>query len=118
MSLLNESFRHPDLLRDMSDGCWLHVGLQAIELRTVLMETSRPVPGKILKRSSCGLGITDRLVVHIRKITNVLGFHSPDLKHPTQNILKHEGAEVPYVRRSIYGGSTAVIPERFAIDWL
>ena len=108
MALCHECLDHGDLLRDVLDGTGLDVRRQQAEFFAIRVEFPGPTGGEIGERLAGFLGIPDRLVVHVGDVADVQRAGAAGFKRAAENVLKHEGAEIPDVRRTINGGATAI----------
>jgi hypothetical protein len=117
VTALDEHLDHADLMRDVGDGAGLDVRGEEIQRGAVGVEFLRPEAGEVGQGLPGFLRVADRLVIHVSEIAHMQRGDAAHLHHAAEDILRHEGAEVPDVRRSIHGGAAAVEAQRLAIEW-
>ena len=112
----DQGLDHRDLLRDVLDRARLDVRRQQPERIAVGVELLRPEGREILQRLPRRLRVADRLVVDVGDVADMESPHPAGLQRAAEDVLEHEGPEVPDVRGTVNGGSAAVEPVGRAIQ--
>ena len=108
VALGDELFDHAHLVRDVLDGGGLDGRALHAERVAVGVEFGRPLGAEILQRDALLHRGTDRLVVHVGDVTDMLHGHTVEFQRPAKDVLRKESAEVADVRRAVDGGTAAI----------